>query len=304
LQKKLLSGGGTTRHWPSVAAVIENVISRPVFKVIKTPALRLILERLEIHLRTKKTEDTEIPAGLQIEHVLPQKWAARWLLRERLVPANVAEYPYLAKDDLAEFGEPIRLRNTSLQTLGNLTLLNQYLNPAAGNGSFEDKLIEYKDSVLRLNRYFDSKTAWNEEAIVQRGRLLGEALCKIWPRPDTSQWPDIEIRDAAEHQAGGSTAIEVTELERPNDTPPTRPHPGNARLPPEGTKCRFTYFSKEYSGTIAEGRIQIEGMSDAYGSFSAASSAVTNTARNGWMDWQILLPGSDDWLSADTWRNS
>jgi hypothetical protein len=214
LQKKLLSGGGTTRHWPTDAALIEKAINRPVFKEIKAPALRLILERLEINLRTKKSEDTEIPAGLQIEHVLPQKWAAHWPLRERLIPANVAEYSYLATDDLAEFGEPIRLRNASVQTLGNLTLLNKYLNPAASNGSFENKLIEYKNSVLRLNRYFDSMAAWNEEAIVRRGRLFGEAICKIWPRPETSRWPDIEICDAEEHQASDSIAIEITELER------------------------------------------------------------------------------------------
>jgi hypothetical protein len=66
LQKKLLSGGGTTRHWPVDEEVIEKAISRPLFTALKTPALRLILERLELHLRTKKTENTEIPAGLQI----------------------------------------------------------------------------------------------------------------------------------------------------------------------------------------------------------------------------------------------
>lgn len=184
LQKKLLSGGGTTRHWPTDVAVIEKAISRPVFKELKTPALRLILERLEIYLRTKKTENTEIPAGLQIEHVLPQKWAAHWPLRGQLIPANVVDAPYLAKDELAELGEAIRLRNTTLQTLGNLTLLNKYLNPAASNASFEVKLIEYKNSVLRLNRHFEPESTWTEESIALRGKLLGEAICKIWPRAE------------------------------------------------------------------------------------------------------------------------
>lgn len=188
LRKKLLGGGGTTRSWPTDAEVIERAISRPIFTELRTPALRLILERLEISLRTKKTENTEIPSALQIEHVLPQAWAAHWPLREKVIPALVVMYPHLAKDDLSGWDEVIRVRNAALQTLGNLTLLNKYLNPAASNGAFEVKLVEYKNSVLRLNRYFESGSTWNEEAIVRRGKLLGEAICKVWLRPDTAQY--------------------------------------------------------------------------------------------------------------------
>jgi hypothetical protein len=42
-------------------------------------------------------------------------------------------------------------------------------------------LPEYKKSVLRLNRYFDSRTERDEETIEERGKLLGEAICKILP---------------------------------------------------------------------------------------------------------------------------
>jgi hypothetical protein len=89
LQKKLLSGGGTTRHWPADAKIIEKAISRPVFTELKTPALRMIRERLELDLRTKKTEDTEIPSVLQIEHVLPQKWAAHWPLKGKVIRFDI-----------------------------------------------------------------------------------------------------------------------------------------------------------------------------------------------------------------------
>lgn len=184
LQKKLLSGGGTTRHWPTDSKIIEKAISRPIFTELKSSALRLILERLELDLRTKKSENTEIPTQMQIEHVLPQKWSTNWPLKGKAIPAEVASYPYLAKDDLLELNEAIRLRNSTLQTLGNLTLLNQFLNPAASNASFDTKIVEYKNSVLRLNRYFEHESTWDEEAIVRRGKLMGEALCKIWPRPD------------------------------------------------------------------------------------------------------------------------
>lgn len=182
LVQKLLSGGGTTRHWPTDEEIVEKAISRPIFKELKTPALRLILERLEISQRTKKTENTDVEPSLQIEHVLPQKWATYWKLQGLSIPANIAEYPFLAKDELAEHGEAIRQRNVILHSLGNLTLLNRYLNPAASNGPFEIKLVEYKNSVLRLNRHFSAESDWDEQAIAQRGKDLGEALCKIWPR--------------------------------------------------------------------------------------------------------------------------
>ena len=186
LRKKLLGGGGTTRHWPTDGEVVEKAISRQVFKDIKTPALRLMLERLEIHLRGKKTENTDIPAGLQIEHVMPQKWDAHWPLNGVAIPGDVALYPHMAKDSLAPLADAVRLRNRTLQTLGNLTLLNRYLNPAASNGSFETKLVEYRHSVLRLNRHFDTSTSWDEDVITKRGKALGEAVCKIWPRPEPS----------------------------------------------------------------------------------------------------------------------
>lgn len=183
LRKKLVSGGGTTRRWPSDNELIEAVLSKRVYQALPTPVLRLILERLELAYRTKKSEGLDIPAGLQIEHVLPEKWGAHWPLRGKAIPADVVMIPHLAKDDLAEFVEAVRARNAQLQTLGNLTLLNKYLNPAASNGAFDTKVIEYKHSVLRLNRYFDGLTNWDEDAISNRGKVLGKMLCEIWTRP-------------------------------------------------------------------------------------------------------------------------
>jgi hypothetical protein len=183
LRKKLLHGGGSTRTWPTDDAVVEAAISRPMFNAIRTPALRLILERLEIAHRGKKSEEHAIAEGLQIEHVLPVKWADHWKLNARLIPSNVVAFPYLADHEFAELQEAVRVRNEKLQTIGNLTLLNKYLNPAASNGSFETKRTEYVHSVLRLNRYFDSCKTWDEEAINQRGKALGQLICEVWPHP-------------------------------------------------------------------------------------------------------------------------
>ena len=187
LQAKLLSGRGNTRHWPTDAEVIDAALRRPIGSALRPPALRVFLERLEIHQRNKKTEDLNVQSLLQIEHVMPVSWGAHWTIQDRKVPAGVSMVHWLAKDDLADLLEPIRLRNLSLQTIGNLTLVNKYLNPAASNGAFATKLVEYKHSVLRLNRHFDMLSEWNEELIAVRSKMLGEQLCAIWPRPESEK---------------------------------------------------------------------------------------------------------------------
>jgi len=184
LRNKLLSGSGfTTRNWPSDDEIIEAVISRELFKQIRKPALRLILERLEQSLRSNKSEDVIGASELQIEHVMPQRWGAHWSLQGRSIPADMVDYPHRALEDseLVSFVEDIRRRNSIIHTIGNLTLLNKHLNPSVGNGSFEDKKEEYKHSVLRLNRSFEDLDSWDEESIRQRGKLLGQAICNLWP---------------------------------------------------------------------------------------------------------------------------
>ena len=181
--KKLLSGKGTTRVWPTDEGILDKAISGSSYTTIPTTALRLMLERLEVAQRTKKSEAADLPPGLQIEHIMPEQWSTHWALNGKTIPLDVMNYPHLAKDDLAEHTEAIRTRNIRVQTLGNLTLLNMYLNPAASNGSFTTKIVEYEHSVLRLNRYFQGRTIWDEEAITERSKQLGELLCTIWPRP-------------------------------------------------------------------------------------------------------------------------
>lgn len=185
LVKKLLSGSGSTRSWPTDKDIIEEVINREIFTELKTPALRLILEQIEIALRSKKSEEMNIPQNLQIEHVLPQSWGKHWPLKGKFIPENTIKHPFLAsfESDFEEEEQLIRKRNAQLHTLGNLTLLNKYLNPSASNSSFEIKLVAYKDSVLRINRHFDNQTTWDEECIRQRGEQLGKLLCTIWPIP-------------------------------------------------------------------------------------------------------------------------
>ena len=184
LKSKLWSGSGATRIWPGDESVKEAVLVRPLYNFIRTPALRLLLERLEIYLRTLKTENKIVQSGLTIEHVIPQRWGEHWPLGDMRIPNDVVLYPWLAKDAVAPLTEAIRERNSRLQTLGNLTLLNNRANPGAANFGFAHKKVEYKNSVLRLNRHFDELPDWDEKAIQARGELFAGTICRIWGKPE------------------------------------------------------------------------------------------------------------------------
>ncbi|MFH0957905.1 MAG: DUF262 domain-containing protein [Pseudomonadota bacterium] len=73
-------------------------------------------------------------------------------------------------------------------------------------------------------------------------------------------------------------------------------------LPPDGTICRFRYGGQTQNGRI-ENRTFIAENHGVFRTFSGASCKITGTSRNGWRDWEIQLPGTNDWILADTWRS-
>jgi len=75
-------------------------------------------------------------------------------------------------------------RGRLLHSFGNLTLLTQELNSSVSNGPFTSKRPEIaKQSVLRLNTYFQDAMTWDEAEIAKRGEKLLEQAKRIWPRP-------------------------------------------------------------------------------------------------------------------------
>lgn len=77
----------------------------------------------------------------------------------------------------------------------------------------------------------------------------------------------------------------------------------NTSFPPNGTKCRFKYKNRMFEGIISNDHLNVEGHGS-FTSFSRASVKITNTSRNGWLDWELKLPNSNIWQIADDWRKS
>jgi hypothetical protein len=126
--------------------------------------VRMILEALDLQLHGGKTEGYTLTEKLTIEHLLPQKWQEHWSLGPLMTD------------------EQIKRRDQLLHTFGNMTLLTKQLNPSVSNGAWKQKHAEIlKYAAINLNRTLPS--AWDEEAIIQRGELLFEKAIRIWPHP-------------------------------------------------------------------------------------------------------------------------
>ncbi|KRF29470.1 DUF262 domain-containing protein [Phycicoccus sp. Soil802] len=205
------------RLWPSDAQLVTALTGTSVYKNLSRARVRMLLEAIEddIRLSTTKTEDTLCPKGLTVEHVMPQAWEKHWSLPNDDDP--------LATDR----------RNAAVQTLGNLTLVTQSLNPAMSNGPWADtdaqaaglkegKKSALLHSVLRLNGDLSKYAAWTEEAIAARGLELATRATRIWPRPvepvsgdegapqahtETASDPAVEDpSDTSDHEAGVARA--------------------------------------------------------------------------------------------------
>jgi hypothetical protein len=74
--------------------------------------------------------------------------------------------------------------------IGNLTLLNDKLNPLVSNGPWAEKRAAMqKHSVLHLNHTLCAREIWDEEAIRERSSALFELARAIWPRPTLTGAP-------------------------------------------------------------------------------------------------------------------
>ena len=161
-------------RWPSDEEFKKSWVNNPLYENLTRPRLRLILEAMEAALRGDFAETKDVPKNLTVEHVMPQTWQANW--------------PLLGRTSEAE--ETLH-RNELIHTIGNLSLLNQKLNPAQSNkawvvegdpdGGKREALEDH--SVLYLNKRLCEYDNWNEAKIKERSGDLFENAKKIWHAP-------------------------------------------------------------------------------------------------------------------------
>ncbi len=159
-----------TAEWPTDGQVTETLLAQPVYRQLSRARLRMVLEGLEDDLRSSLSEEPVQRGKLTIEHVLPQGWREHW-------PAPDGPDPE------AEAGR----RDRALHAIGNLTLVNNKLNPTLSNHPWEKKKpVLAEHSVLRLNQRIlaDDPETWDEAAMDERAAVLGDRVVALWPASD------------------------------------------------------------------------------------------------------------------------
>jgi len=162
-----------SREWPEDKQLKDAFLALPLYRLLTRGRLRLVLEGVEQELRTSMTEQQDVPMNLTIEHVMPQAWREHWAPPTSEVGTE----------------EPATERDRIIHSLGNLTLVNERLNPHLSNGPWSKKREALgQHSVLFLNKellgesYLDR---WDEGTIRTRGERLAEVAAKVWSRPST-----------------------------------------------------------------------------------------------------------------------
>lgn len=161
---------------PNDIELKSQLLQRPMYGRIAQYKLRMVLEAIDGASHHSKAEFMPIQKNLTIEHILPEKWEKHWPLEKEGKSA-------------ADILEQESRRNTLKNTIGNLTLVTNSLNPAISNGSWQTKRPEIlKYSKSNLNRYFqpeteDNLSVWNEEKILERADILADLFIQVWRAP-------------------------------------------------------------------------------------------------------------------------
>lgn len=168
-----------TRYWPTDEYFKDYLVSTPIYTSAYRAHLRMLLEALEEEKRNSKTEEKTCPRRLTIEHLMPQAWRSYWNKK------NLSDEESSARDLL-------------IHRLGNLTLVNEKLNPALSNQPWTEpecralglsgvgKRLEISNhSTLLMNSEIveRNREAWEENSIIARSKELAEIASKIWARP-------------------------------------------------------------------------------------------------------------------------
>ena len=144
----------------------EIIDTLQTLEIYPTNKAKKFLDKLENHNRKEHISTKDYT----IEHIMPQTLSDEW------------------KADLGENYE--KIHSKYLHTLGNLTLTgynSEYRNkPFKEKQNCKDKngnQIGYKHTPINISSYLATTEVWGEEQIIERSKMLANALTQIWKYP-------------------------------------------------------------------------------------------------------------------------
>ena len=131
---------------------------------------KMVLEAIEVILRSDKSEPLGATGGLTVEHIMPVQWQQHW--------------PLAVPTDGSIDDEVLRLRSDAIESIGNLTLTTSRLNSTLSNGPWARKreaLMNHSSLFLNRTLLEGASDVWDEAAIARRSQFLTEIILQIWP---------------------------------------------------------------------------------------------------------------------------
>jgi len=165
-----------TNRWPGDDELITSLRTRDCYGYVSQQRLVMVLRAIELSLCDPRTDVLGLPAGLSIEHIMPQQWQRNWPLPSGLT----------AEARKAHILE----RAQRLHRLGNLTLTTIPMNSSLSNSGWQAKQKQLnRGSKLFLNTHLIEQygSGFDEAAIDKRTSELARRICKIWPGPIAAQ---------------------------------------------------------------------------------------------------------------------
>ena len=163
--EQLMQYSDAASLWPRDEEVKQAVLRRHLPQY----AQRLVLSAIEQRLITNRAGIADLVPNVQIEHIMPRGWQPEsWPL-----------------PDSVEAALAVTKREHTIETLGNLTLLNGRLNSSISNASWIIKRSAIQESDnLFINRRLleESSNEWTEDDIARRGEWMHSIVVDIWPR--------------------------------------------------------------------------------------------------------------------------
>ena len=161
-----------SRIWPNDRMLKESLTERPMRG--NASRRKMVMESVELFLRSDKAEGIGPTDNLTIEHILPQKWNRHWPILS-VFPDNESRL------------DAESIRNKAVKSIGNLTLVSGKLNASLSNAPWNEKrgtLAEHSTLFLNKNLLSNAPDVWDEEAIENRAHELAQAAIKVWPHAD------------------------------------------------------------------------------------------------------------------------
>jgi len=242
---------GASRYWPDDDEVRSELAGLQMYRRIRRPRLRMVLEAIEDHRRgwrdgAEGMGGQRVPrATFAIEHLMPRKWRAHW--------------PVASEADGPE-------RDRTIHSIGNLTLLTKRLNSKVSNSAWSDKVVELaKYDVLKMDHDLITSTdAWDEDSIRGRTAELTEDILSIWRVPSGHRSMFTEER------AERKRKIEIADLM------------GAGMISAGATLyARRGKFAGRTATVLSDGRIEVDG--EEFTTPTGAATKIRGRMTNGWL---------------------